>query len=151
MSKQTEPQYRLTITGDAETIRQIGEAVEMQGRLHLGQFREVERELWRGADPMPNVHEANESAQARKDKDDLCFLLEMVTVSLDVADRIWSHKRTAWRPDHLYKNLHCNEREQRAYSLWKAIANGLAEAQGGKRPWDDYGRSPAVAVERIDL
>lgn len=146
-----EAQYRLTITGDAKMIRQIAGALELQSRLHLGQFQSpFHSEIIAGADPCPYIHEANEPAWHENDKRAVLDLLELLNVAFRVAEGIWQHKRSAWRDGHLYKQLHHSQRQQNAYSLWKGIAVSLAQAQGEKPHLDEYGVVPGrVTVKEI--
>lgn len=149
MSKTTqkEPRYRLTITGDEALIQQVAAAIELQGRLHLGQLDRAESEIEHGmGSSLYQTHP--EGSRTERSAARWREVLGTIQAELRSLERLW--QGAAAQDDGTPLRKERREREQLAYSLWKGIPYALAQAKGNPLP-DDYGVIRGrVIVEKVE-
>lgn len=142
--------YRLVIEGDAKLMRQITDAVEAQGRLHLGQFGSIPDEIERGI--CDRAEEAGISLNGVASGPDDIFadlradsmrLLKESWISLTANHEQWW--RSAFRARHSpleSVSPHLSRRQKRSYSLWKwlehCLLNQLRPGQGEAPPYNNF-------------
>lgn len=157
------PLYELRITGNLDVIRQICDAIDQQGRTHLGQFDETWKEIERGIyaagrdagvgiGSVSSGDDGHEASDARFDA---------VMAFRDALAPYWRGAEQVWR-EHIRRGAledlrgHGNPRERLAYGLWKHLEHRLLHigmAGGDQKGWREcvHYAAPAAIAKGVTL